>query len=91
MQLHILLTPEIKSKMPSTTKEIANFGRIDVIFSDDTEDLLEGNEIISGENAIVEDTKENIIEWLKEFDGVPIGNGVPMLERFNMCHIKPEL
>lgn len=88
MKQHILLTPEIKKAMPDTIKELHNFGRIEVIFPaiDDTDESL----ILSGDNAIVEGEQEDIVNWLKPFDGVPVGDGFPQGEQFTMMHIKDD-
>ena len=89
MKQHLLLTPEIKSAMPDTIKELHNFGRIDVIFpaiDKDGEDM-----ILSGENAIVEGEQEEIVKWLMPFDAVPVGDGFPQGEHFTIMHIKDEV
>ena len=88
MKQHLLLTPEIKRAMPDTIKELHNFGRIEVVFPavDDKEEPL----ILSGENAIVEGEQEEIVNWLKPFDGIPVGDGFPQGEHFTIMHIKDE-
>jgi hypothetical protein len=87
---HLLLTPEIKKAMPDTITEQHNFGNIKVIFpavdGSDEEDL-----ILSGDNAVVEGDKDEIIKWLKPFDGVPVGDGFPQGERFTIMHIKDDV
>jgi len=89
MKQHLLLTPEIKSAMPDTIKELHNFGRIKVIFP--AIDEKEEDMILSGENAIVEGEQEDIINWLKPFDGIPVGDGFPQGEQFTIMHIKDEV
>jgi len=88
MKQHLLLTPEIKKAMPETIKELHNFGKIDVIFPaiDDKEEDL----ILSGDNAILEGEQDEFINWLKSFDAVPVGDGVPQMEHFTIMHIKDE-
>jgi hypothetical protein len=88
MKLHLLLTPEIKSAMLDTIKELHNFGRIEVVFPalDEKEEPL----ILSGENAIIEGEQDEIVNWLKSFDGVPVGDGFPQGEQFTIMHIKDE-
>ena len=86
---HLLLTPEIKKAMPDTITEQHNFGRIEVVFP-----ALEKGEkplILTGENAVVEGDKDEIIKWLKPFDGVPVGDGFPQGERFTIMHIKDDV
>ncbi len=87
---HILLTPEIKSAMPDTVKITHNFGEIQVRFSslDDNDDKAM---FLNGDNAIVEGEQDEIIKWLKQFDGIPVGDGFPQGEHFTIMHIKEEL
>ena len=82
MQLHLLLTPEVKKTMPNTVKMVANYGTINVVFEDESIPLR------SGENCILEDEKENIVNWLRPFDEVLVGSGTPQLEEFTIMHIK---
>ena len=88
MKQHILLTHEIKKAMPDTIKELHNFGRIDVIFP--AIDSKDESLILFGDNAIVEGEQEDIVNWLKPFDGVPVGDGFPQGEKFTMMHIKDD-
>jgi hypothetical protein len=76
--LHLLLTDDISKTKPETCKVIMNFGTLSVFFAD---------EIRTGLNCIVEDTDENIVNWLKPYDGFVKGVGSPMLERFSIVHI----
>lgn len=89
MKLHLLLTPEIKATMPETIKIIYNFDKISVIFR--AIEPENKNKMLEGENAVVEGETQEIINWLKPFDGVPIGNGVPQMEEFTIMHIKDNL
>ena len=79
MRLHILLTDDIKSVMPDTCKIVVDFGIITVVF----EKMKK-----FGNNCIVEDTEENIVNWLKPFDGFVLGSGNPQLESFEIAHVK---
>lgn len=89
MKLPILLTDEIRATMPETINILHNFGNIDVIFEAINPD--DAPMFLSGDNAVIEGDKEEIIKWLKPFDGVPIGNGSPQLESFKIMHIKDDL
>ncbi len=80
MQLHLLLTTDIAQTMPESCKVVHDFGTLTVIFADKTRK--------TGLHCVVEDTEENIIKWLKPFDGFIKGNGSPQLEQFTICHIK---
>lgn len=44
-----------------------------------------------GDNAVVEAETDVMIKWLKPFDGVAIGNGVPQMEKFEIMHINENL
>lgn len=81
MKLHILLTDNVRKTMPKTTEVVRDYGMLTVIFD-------EGKTKAFGIHCIIEDTKENIIEWLKPFDGVILGNGNPMMESFKVYHVK---
>lgn len=85
MMVHILLTDEVKATMPETVKVAHNFGRIHVVFPprEGYKDSLS----MFGDNAVVEGETQEIVKWLKPFDGVAIGNGVPMTEQFTIMHI----
>ena len=76
--------------MPDTVKIIHNFGEIQVRFSS-LEDNDDKAMILNGDNAIVEGEQDEIIKWLKQFDGIPVGDGFPQGEQFTIMHIKEEL
>jgi hypothetical protein len=47
---------------------------------------------LSGDNAIIEGEENDIVKWLKPFDGVAVGTGrSPQFEQFTIMHIKDEL
>ena len=79
MKLHLLLTDDIAATKPESCKIIMDFGQLDVVFDKDLK---------SGLHCIVQDETKNIINWLKPFDGVVVGNGVPQSEQFQIMHIK---
>jgi hypothetical protein len=89
MTTQLLLTDELKATMPETVKVAFNFGRVVVMFPP-----LEGYKtplMMYGDNAIVEAETDVMIKWLKPFDGVAIGNGVPQMENFEIMHINENL
>jgi hypothetical protein len=89
MKVPILLTPEVKATMPETIKVLFNFGHTQVRFP-----AIENNAnplMLIGDNAVVEGNKEDIIKWLKPFDGVAIGGESPQLEQFTIMHIDKNL
>lgn len=81
MHLHLLLTPEL-SPIPKTCKIVHDFGPLVVVFDGFDKE---------GKHCVVEDTQENIITWLKPFDGFVKGNGNPMMESFTIVHVKEGL
>jgi hypothetical protein len=89
MTVQLLLTDEVKASMPETVKVPFNFGRTQVIFPA----LKEGEEplVMFGDNAVIEAETDVIIKWLKPFDGVAIGNGIPQMEKFEIMHIDENL
>jgi hypothetical protein len=89
MTLDLLLTPELWKTMPETITVVHNFGFIRVIFpaNDPKEEPL----IINGDSAVVEGEQDEIVKWLKPFDGVAIGCGSPQLEKFTIMHIDENL
>ena len=84
-KLHILLTPEVQSKKPDSAEIIMEWGQLKVVFGGNLNDTQ------TGIHCFIEDTKENFIKWLGKFDGVVIGNGVPMMESFTVMHINEKL
>ena len=79
MQIHLLLTPDIRATMPATTKITQDWGNLRVIFPEKT---------YYGTHCFVEDTQENIFAWLRPFDFFIEGNGNPQMETFHIMHIK---
>ncbi len=89
MKIQLLLTLELLASQPESVKTIFDAGKIDVIFQgleSEKDDV-----ILTGNNAVVEGSKEDIIAWLKPFDGIAVGNGVPQMESFTIMHINDEL
>jgi hypothetical protein len=79
MQLHMVITDEIKPSMPDDVEIIMDFGQIHVRFSDTDHRF--------GLNCVVEADTQVIIDWLKPFDGIIKGCGAPQLEQFEIVHI----
>jgi hypothetical protein len=75
--------------MPDTIKVIHNFGEISVRF--EALDPKDQPEYWIGDNAVVEGEKDEVVKWLKPFDGVAIGCGSPQLERFTIRSIKKDM
>lgn len=87
MELNLLLTKELKASMPSTIEIVINFGEIRVVFPDENNQIHIEDDMI-GDNAVVRGETEEIVKWLKPFDGVAVGVGSPQMEKFEIKHIK---
>lgn len=83
MQVHLIITTDMLHTMKPSTKIIHDFGNLPVVFED-------GDLIIAGKHAIVEDEKDNIVSWLKDFEFFALGNGSPMTEQFSLSSIDEE-
>lgn len=89
MKLYLLVTDEMKASMPDTVNVIHNYGHTKVIFPNENGNIE--NEMV-GDNITIEATNEDLIKWLKPFDGIAIGiGGSPQFEQFEIMHIKDEL
>jgi len=80
MKLHLLLTSDIAQTKPGSCLIVRDFGYEQVIFR--------GEIIKVGINCIVEDSSENIINWLKPYGEFVEGSGFPQLEQFRLVNLK---
>jgi hypothetical protein len=78
----LLLTENLKP-IPSTAKVLANWGDVTIHTEIDGKEGWE-----TGEHVYLEDTPENISNWLRPFAGVWVGRGSPMAQEFHIMHIK---
>lgn len=81
MELHLLLTPEIKAAKPTSVEITCSGGETDIYFDD--------REIITGDNVFIKGDKDVIVNWLKAFDEIPVGSGSIGWDIFKMRKIKP--
>ena len=90
MQQHLLVTDEMWRTKPESLEVVFDAGRIEVVFHEkDNPDNIEFE--MFGRNMILEGDQQDFVDWLKPFDGIAVGNGVPQLEQFSIMHIKDEL
>lgn len=89
MTIDLLLTSEMRETMPETVKITFNFGHTMVRFP--ALDPKEEPFFMAGDSVVLEVDSDVFVKWLKPFDGVAIGCGVPQLENFTIHHIKDEL
>lgn len=83
--LELLLTDDILRAKPSTTEIVSDYGRLMAIFGNNI------NNTRTGKHCVVKDTEQNLINWLKPFDEVILGCGIPMLQSFTITKIKEHL
>lgn len=81
MQIALLVTPNL---LPIPKElDTHSFGPLSIIVP------MKGfPKIVVGEHMIVGGDAEAIKNWLRPFDGVWVGKGVPMLQQFEIGHIK---
>ena len=94
MKINLLLTPELNASKPDSIKVSANFGRITVVFPDDDNDTMHcpTGHTMTGDNAVIEGDDDEIVKWLKPFDGFAVGvGGSPQFEQFEIRHISKNL
>ncbi len=87
MKLHMLLLDEHKATMPPTIEIADEWGELTVVFPSTEEDKVK---TFMGLHCFVEGPKEEIVKWLFPFDYVILGNGSPLMERFQIAHIEKE-
>ena len=75
--IHLLLTSELRSTMPKSIRIIFEYKDVEVYFP--TEHLW-----LKGDNVILDGKVNDFINWLKPFNNIPVGNGVPQLEEFEL-------
>src|SRR5574343_786123 len=83
MELILLMTKEMEAtKPPSITIAQCWDHELLVRFEDEN---------IVGAHVCLRGAKEDFIKWLKPFNGVAIGKGVPQLQIFEIWHVKENL
>lgn len=79
MKVHLLLTDDIKATMPNTVKITDSWGMLNVRFP---------HKDYFGLHCFIEGEEKSITDWLRPFEGFVKGNGTPMMETFEIVHIK---
>lgn len=79
MKLH-LIVQEHMEPIPEGVEITDDFGPITLVTSDSS--------LVYGKNLRIEGDGLVIASWLNPFDGVWFGVGSPMLEQFEVWHIK---
>lgn len=78
MKMHVLITPKMAQVQPKTTKVVMSFGQLTIVVDNDRANIREGL------HCIVEDTDENIQQWVDECDEFVKGSGTPQFESFTL-------
>jgi hypothetical protein len=82
MQFHLLLTNQQMAKLPSTVA-LHDCGILTIITEDGSN--------FTGNNVVVNGSKEDIVAWLSPYEGVWVNNsGSVFMEEFTIMHISPE-
>jgi len=80
MQICLLLTKNIEP-IPDTIKIEAEYGPVYVVDN-------KGKGLTDGIHVCLSGEKQDFISWLGKYDGVWVGEGSPMLQKFKVMHIK---
>lgn len=78
VKMHLLLTPDLNSKRPDTTKELMEWGQLVIMVDGDVTTTKRGW------HCVLEDTVENFVNWFIDAKELIIGRGSPQLESFDI-------
>lgn len=81
MEMHMLLESSMEP-IPENIEVFADWGAVTI---------RTDNGFLEGKHIAVRAEKQHVVAWLGKYDGVWIGMGSPMLQEFQVAHIKPEL
>lgn len=82
MTIQLLVTSEMYP-IPEAIKIVEDYDTLIVKFGEEYD--------LAGRHLILEGEPTEFISWLKKFDGIAVGSGIPMQEKFEIMHIKDEL
>jgi hypothetical protein len=71
-------------EVPEDVKVLKDFGYTEIVINNNPHDT------VSGHHVMVEGEPKAVAKWLHPTDGVWVGVGNPMLEHFEVRHIKDE-
>ena len=80
MRLCLLLTEHIEP-IPDSIKIEADYGPVYIVNE-------KGKGLTTGVHMLLCGEKQDFISWLGKYDGVWVGEGSPMLQKFKVMHIK---
>lgn len=84
MNIALLMSADMVQTRPESVKIIQSFGNIWVHTSEEMEDKM----YTYGEGAIIQGEESDIKDWLRPYDGIWVYKGSPMLEEFEVMHVK---
>lgn len=82
MKINLVISKKMEP-IPDAVKVVEDYGNLRLFQgTDHPPDMY-----YEGKHVVVEGETEAIKDWLRPFDGVWIGNGIPMTEQFVIGHI----
>lgn len=81
MQMHLLKTKQIPEP-PENINVLADWGSVTIRTSEGGADI--------GEHIMIEAEEEAIRSWLGKANGVWVGQGHPMMQEFEIMHIRED-
>ena len=79
MQMHLLVSLEMRYSLPKEIKLLADWEEVNLIV---TNDIGISPSYTKGDHIAIEGDKQVIENWLAPFNGVWIGKGSPMMQNF---------
>lgn len=86
MEIHLLATPSLFATIPPEIKVLNDWGLVTIIADKKTKNRK--RIFITGQHIHVSGEKADFIKWLGPVKGFWLGIGSPMLQRFEIHHIK---
>ena len=83
MKLALLVTDEMKP-VPKNISVTTLHKDLDIIVTGEEYPII-------GDHLIIEGTKEAIVNWLKNYDGVWVSGSIPQEQKFTVMHIREDL
>jgi hypothetical protein len=81
MMFHLLVSEEMEP-IPEDITVIQDYGEVSLVSDGFPLEMYR-----SGKHMVVEGSEDDVRAWLGSFDGVWIGDGPPMLQKFQIMHV----
>lgn len=87
MTIHLLLTEEIRPTMPETINVVADYGELKVVlpYENSKSNIIDFKR---GSHVLLNGEENMFSDWLRPFDGILVGVGSPMMQQFEIMHVK---